>query len=81
MVATLVIFAGVDPLQLTIFSMVLTAATLPVSIVPLLILMNDPRYVEDHRNGWISNVVVILIVALAFVLAIVSFPLQLLGGG
>jgi len=79
--ATLVIFAGVDPLQLTIFSMVLTAATLPVSIVPLLILMNDARYVEDHGNGWIANGVVILIVALAFVLAIVSFPLQLLGGG
>jgi Mn2+/Fe2+ NRAMP family transporter len=80
-VASLIILLGVDPLQLTIFSMVLTAATLPVSIVPLLILMNDPRYLEDHCNGWVANAVVIFIVALAFVLAIVSFPLQVFGGG
>jgi len=72
--------AGIDPLSLTIFSMVVTAATLPVSVVPFLFLMNDYSYVRVYRNGWFSNTVVIAIIGLAFVLALVSIPLQIFGG-
>ena len=74
------ILVGIDPLTLTIFGMALTAATLPVSIVPFLFLMNDYTYVRIHRNGWLSNTVVIAIIGLAFVLAVVSIPLQIFGG-
>lgn len=74
------VLTGVDPLKLTIFSMALTAATLPISIVPFLILMNDEHYVGEHRNGWFGNTVVLLIIGLAFVLAVVSLPLEILGG-
>jgi len=49
-------------------------------IVPFVILMNDERYLGRHRNGLVSNVVVLAIIALAFVLAVVSIPLQILGG-
>src|SRR5689334_5293374 len=75
------ILAGVDPLSVTILSMALTAATLPVSIVPFLFLMNDYSYVRIYRNGWFSNAVVIVIIGIAFVLAVVSIPLQIFGGG
>src|SRR6185369_15890649 len=78
--AVLIVLTGLDPLTVTIFSMALTAATLPVSIVPFLFLMNDSTYVRSYKNGWFSNAVVILIVCLAFVLAIVSIPLQIFGG-
>jgi Mn2+/Fe2+ NRAMP family transporter len=78
--AMLLILIGIDPLKLTIFSMALTAATLPVSIVPFLFLMNDKSYVRGYRNGWISNAVVLVIIALAFVLALVAIPLQIFGG-
>ena len=71
---------GLDPLKLTVFSMALTAATLPVSIVPFLFLMNDYSYVRGYRNGWFSNAVVVAIIGLAFVLAIVAIPLQVFGG-
>jgi NRAMP (natural resistance-associated macrophage protein)-like metal ion transporter len=71
---------GFDPLKLTIFSMAVTAATLPVSIVPFLFLMNDYSYVRAYRNGWFSNAVVILIIGLAFVLSLVAIPLQIFGG-
>ena len=71
---------GLDPLKLTIFSMALTALFLPPVIVPFVILMNDERYLGRHRNGLVSNVVVLAIIALAFVLAVVSIPLQILGG-
>ena len=78
--AALITITGIDPLKITIFSMALTAATLPVSIVPFLFLMNDYSYVRVYRNGWFSNEVVIVIISIAFVLAVVSIPLQIFGG-
>src|ERR1044072_4879418 len=63
---------GADPLTLTIFGMALTSATLPVSVVPFLFLMNDYTYVRIYRNGWFSNAVGIVIIGIAFVLAVVS---------
>jgi Mn2+/Fe2+ NRAMP family transporter len=77
---SIVVLTGIDPLKLTIFSMSLTAATLPVSIVPFLLLMNDEDFVKDHRNGWFSNAVVLVIIGLACVLALVTIPLQIFGG-
>jgi Mn2+/Fe2+ NRAMP family transporter len=79
-IGMLPILAGLDPLTLTIFGMALTAATLPVSIVPFLFLMNDYSYVRVYRNGWFSNAVVLVIIGIAFVLAVVSIPLQIFGG-
>jgi Mn2+/Fe2+ NRAMP family transporter len=75
----LLMVIGIDPLKLTNFSMALTAATLPVGVVPFLIVMNDQRYLRTHRNGVFSNVVVTVIVVLAFVLALVSIPLEFFG--
>jgi len=75
------VICGLDPLTMTVFSMAATAATLPVSIVPFLFLMNDYSYVRIYRNGWISNAVVLSIIGLAFVLAVVTIPLQIFGGG
>jgi Mn2+/Fe2+ NRAMP family transporter len=80
LLSVVLVLLGVDPLKLTIFSMALTAVILPVVIGPFLILMNDERYVGEHRNGWIGNIVVILCIALAFLLAVVAIPLQFLGG-
>jgi Mn2+/Fe2+ NRAMP family transporter len=79
--ATAMVAIGLDPLKLTMFSMVLTAATLPVAVMPFLFLMNDQHYVGAHRNSWLSNVLILLITGLSFVLAIVSLPLEIIGGG
>jgi Mn2+/Fe2+ NRAMP family transporter len=78
--ASLLMLFGIDPLTLTIFTMALTAVILPLVILPFLILMNDENYLGEHRNGFISNSVVILIILLAFVLAIVAIPLEIFGG-
>jgi Mn2+/Fe2+ NRAMP family transporter len=78
--AALLMVVGIDPLQLTLFSMALTAVILPLVIIPFLVLMNDREYLGDYCNGWISNSVVIFIIALAFVLAIVAIPLEIIGG-
>jgi Mn2+/Fe2+ NRAMP family transporter len=78
--ASLLMAVGVDPLKLTNLSMALTAATLPLATVPFLALMNDEQYVKEHRNGWFSNVVVLFIILVSGALAVVTIPLEILGG-
>jgi Mn2+/Fe2+ NRAMP family transporter len=85
---TLVIFLaalpmalGVDPLKLTNFSMVLTAASLPVTVVPMVALMNDREVLSRYRNGRISNVALVLLAVLSIVLLLAAFPLQVIGSG
>jgi Mn2+/Fe2+ NRAMP family transporter len=71
---------GLDPLELTIFSMAITSAALPFAIGPFLVLMNDEDYVGEHGNGPIANAVVLVTMLLGFVLAVVTIPLVVLGG-
>jgi len=79
--ASLLMVIGIDPLQLTLFSAALTALILPLEVFPFLVLMNDERYVGKYRNGWLTNSVVIFAIVLAFVLAVISIPLELIAGG
>jgi Mn2+/Fe2+ NRAMP family transporter len=79
--STIPIVLGLDPLSITNIAMVLTAASLPLTVVPLLFLMNDERYMKNRPNGWISNAAVLFVIGLGFLLAIVSLPLELFGGG
>jgi Mn2+/Fe2+ NRAMP family transporter len=78
--ATLIIGVGVDPLKLTLLTMAMNAAVLPFVVIPFLLLMNDRKLLGKHANGFFSNAVVIVVMALAFVLAIVSIPLAIVGG-
>jgi len=80
LLATLLVVIGLDPLKLTTLSMALTAASLPVSIVPFLVLMNDKSYLGEHTNGWLGNLSILLVSVLASVVAIVSIPLEIAGG-
>jgi len=78
--ASLLILAGVPALNLTIFSMALTVLVLPFVVLPFLVVMNDPRYVQSHGNGWMGNVVVVFVIVLGAALALVVIPLEILGG-
>jgi Mn2+/Fe2+ NRAMP family transporter len=60
--------------------MALTALSLPVTVVPLLIIMNDPEYLGENVNHWIANAAVLFISVIACVVALVAIPLQFLGG-
>jgi len=80
LLAAIPLVFGIDPIKVTVLSMALTSATLPLAIVPFLLLMNDPIYLGKYRNGWISNTVVSIVVVISFVLAVISIPLQIIGG-
>ena len=77
----LTLLTGLDPLKLTLYSMALTAVILPLVVVPFLMLMNNEEYLREHTNGPIGNAVVIITIVLASIIAIVTIPLQLAGGG
>ena len=80
-VATVPVALGVDVLKLTNFSMALTAASLPVTVLPLLVLMNDAKFLHKHRNGWLGNLAIGAIAVMSLVLLAVTIPLQIFGGG
>jgi Mn2+/Fe2+ NRAMP family transporter len=80
LLAAVPLLLGANPFKVTVMSMALTAATLPLAVVPFLFLMNDPIYLGKHRNGWISNSVVAIVILISFVLAVISIPLQIIGG-
>jgi Mn2+/Fe2+ NRAMP family transporter len=81
LLAAVPIAVGVDALKLTNFSMALTSASLPVTVLPLLVLMNDRFYLHKHSNRWVGNLALGAIAILSLVLLVVAVPLQFLGGG
>jgi Mn2+/Fe2+ NRAMP family transporter len=80
LLAAVPIALGMNPLALTNLSMVATAASLPVTVIPLLVLMNDGEILLTHTNGWLGNIALVIIALLSVVLLVSAVPLQLLGG-
>lgn len=79
--AAIPVALGMDPLMLTNLSMTLTAASLPVTVLPLIPLMNDEHTLRRDVNGWVSNIALVAIAMLSVVLLLAALPLQILGGG
>jgi len=80
LLSSLLILFGIDPLKLTLLTMAVNAAVLPFVAIPFLLLMNDRKLLREHANGLLSNAVTVCLVVLAFVLAVVSIPLAIVGG-
>src|SRR4051812_44323777 len=81
LIAAIPMIVGVEPLKLTGITMAVTAAVLPLSTIPFLVIMNDSSYLGSHTNRALGNFAVLGIGLIACVLAVVSLPLQLFGGG
>jgi Mn2+/Fe2+ NRAMP family transporter len=81
LLAAVPIAIGLNPLTLTNVAMVATAASLPVTVIPLLVLMNDGDILLKHTNGWLTNSVLVVIALLSLALLVAAVPLQLLAGG
>jgi len=72
---------GMDPLQLALLASTVIALFLPFSLSPLLVIMNDQDYLGNKTNGRFINIAMIVILIIAFLVAIVSLPLEILSGG
>jgi Mn2+/Fe2+ NRAMP family transporter len=71
---------GFDPLRLTILALALTVIIMPFVVLPFLVLMNDPKYVKDHRSRALGNAFLALLTVVGGLLALVVVPLEILGG-
>ncbi|QBD75372.1 divalent metal cation transporter [Ktedonosporobacter rubrisoli] len=80
-VAVVIGLLGNDPQSLALLASTVIALLLPISLFPFLVLMNDPQYLGDKVNRSFLNWAIIAILLIAFVVALVSLPLELLGGG
>lgn len=78
--STLFALCGFDPLRLTLISVGLTVIIMPIVVLPLLVVMNDPRYVKAHTNGPFGNGVLALLTLAGALMALVVVPLEILGG-
>lgn len=72
---------GIDPLQLALFASTVIALFLPISLTPFLVIMNAPLYLGEKVNGRLTNIAIICILLIAFIVAIVSLPLEIITGG
>jgi Mn2+/Fe2+ NRAMP family transporter len=75
------LLTGIDPLKLTMYAMALTALILPLIALPFIVLLNDKTYMHEHTNGPIGNTVVIVTIVMASIVALVTIPLEIMGGG
>jgi Mn2+/Fe2+ NRAMP family transporter len=79
--ASIILAIGFDPLKITMLAMAFNVVVMPGLVLPLMMIMNDEDYLGPHTNGIVSNVVVSVVTVMGFILAVVSIPLQIVGGG
>jgi Mn2+/Fe2+ NRAMP family transporter len=78
-----VLFAatGVDPVKVTEYSIVLSAAALPLTYFPILIIANDPDYVGEHTNGRLTNFLGFVFLVVLVLVSLATIPLMIITKG
>ncbi|MEU7886998.1 divalent metal cation transporter [Microbispora bryophytorum] len=77
MVATALILTTIDPIKVTEYSLVFSAAALPLTYLPVLMIANDPDYMGEKVNGRFSNLLGSFYMVLLLVVALAAIPLML----
>ncbi len=75
-----VLATGVDPVMVTEMSVVFSAAALPLTYLPILIVSNDPDYMGQHVNSKALNAVGQVYFVLILVASLAAVPLMLITG-
>lgn len=70
--------SGVDPVKVTEYSIVLSAAALPLTYIPILIVANDPSYMGEHTNGRILDAIASIYLVILVVVAVATIPLMII---
>jgi manganese transport protein len=81
--AMLVVLSGINPVEITEYSVVFAVVALPMTYLPVLMIAGDRSFMGDHANGPISRTLGWTYFALILVLALAALPLLLAtnGGG
>ncbi|UDY37470.1 NRAMP family divalent metal transporter [Dermatobacter hominis] len=79
--AALVALSGVDPVKVTEYSIVLSAAALPLTYLPILVVANDPEYMGDRCNGRFTNLLASIYLVILLLVAVAAIPLIIITKG
>ncbi|MDX6255724.1 MAG: manganese transport protein [Frankiales bacterium] len=67
----------IDPVKVTEYSVVLSAAALPLTYFPILVIANDRGYMGDKANGWFSNTIATGYLVIIVAVTLVTLPLMI----
>jgi Mn2+/Fe2+ NRAMP family transporter len=70
--------SGVDPVKVTEYSIVLSAAALPLTYFPILLIANDRDYMGEHANGRFLNAIGFAYLVLLGVVSLATIPLMII---
>jgi manganese transport protein len=79
--ATGLALTTIDPVKVTEYSIVLSAAALPLTYFPILIVANDPTYMGEKTNSRVLNAVAFVYLILLLLVALATVPLMILTKG
>jgi manganese transport protein len=71
----------VDPIKVTEYSIVLSAAALPLTYFPILVVANDPTYMGERTNTRPLNAVASVYLVLLLLVAVATIPLMVVTKG
>jgi Mn2+/Fe2+ NRAMP family transporter len=71
------VLTTIDPIKVTEYSIVLSAAALPLTYFPILVIANDRAYMGEHVNSKVTNAVGFAYLVLLFVVSIATIPLMI----
>jgi Mn2+/Fe2+ NRAMP family transporter len=80
-VALLIVLSGIEPLQLVEWAVVFSIIVLPLTYLPVLLIANDRKYMNEHANGNVANVLGWIFYAILLVAALGAIPLYFVTSG
>ncbi|NHN54651.1 divalent metal cation transporter [Calidifontibacter sp. DB0510] len=72
---TMLVLTTIDPITITLVAVVLGAAAIPLTFLPVLVIANDRDYLGDQVNGRFANVMGVVFLAVTVVVSVVTLPL------
>jgi Mn2+/Fe2+ NRAMP family transporter len=75
---TMLVLTTIDPIQLTLVSVVLSAVAIPLTYFPILVVANDQAYLGEKANGPVRNLLGGLLLVAIVLAALAALPLLLL---
>jgi manganese transport protein len=77
----IILYTGLDPIKITVISMIFAVMALPFTFLPMLLVANDRTYMGEHTNRAFGNAVGVFFLAVLIIGAIAAVPLVVITGG
>jgi len=79
--AALIIFTGVDPVEVVEYSIVFSIVILPLTYLPMLLAARDTDYMGPYANGWLAGILGWAYFFLICIAALAAIPLLIITHG